>query len=361
MQHLENLKSKLHRWQPIVIPLGIVGFVLFFFMGVLFLMQRNATEDAVHQNAVLTGQLDKKISEIRRKNQEIQSLNTSVQTLADENETLSQKINGSENRDSDGISSRGTTSKSVVSLQRQLDTLKGENRNLQGQLVKKDAEIRQLRNDNATMLSKNRPLQGQIDGGESGTKDQNAASQLLKEEKIEIQRQNQKLRDEKEVLTAQNKSLRNENTTLRNQLNKTSQEDTNTVVGPEPLKEIQNVISGAGSHNNQGVIAFNRKDYNKAIAHFRTAIKTDAKPAIVHYNLGCTYLQTKEFSEAISSFSEAVAIDPEFKEAYYNLGFAHLRSGARKEAESSVERAIEIEANYRLARNLLRVIENIQQ
>lgn len=370
MKQLANLKAKLHNWQSIVTPLGIVGFVLFFLFGVLFLMQRNATEDAMHQNAVLTSHLEEKQTEIRRKNQEIQNLNTSVQTLVDENETLSEKNNGSENRDKDGISSRGTTSKSVVSLQRQLDKLKGENQNLQGQLVKKDAEIRQLRNDNATTLSKNQPLQRQIDGGESETQDQNSAIQLLREEKIEIQRQNQKLRDEKEVLTAQNKSLRNENTTLRNQLNKTHQKDThtvvgseplNTVVGSEPLKEIQDVISGAGSHNNQGVIAFNRKDYNKAIAHFRTAIKTDAKLAIAHYNIGCTYLKTKEFPEAISAFSEAITINPEFKEAYYNLGFAHLRSGAREAARSSTELALSIDPNYQLARGLLTVIGKVEQ
>lgn len=348
MNQLANLKSKLHRWQPIVIPLGIVGFVLFFLFGVLLLMQRNATEDAVHRNAVLTSHLDEKKSEIGRKDREIQNLNTSVQTLEGENETLSQKISELENRNRGGTSPRGTTSKSVVSLQRQLDKLKGENQKLQSELAKKDAEIRQLQNGNPITSSKNRTLLSPIDeGSKSETTDQNAAIQRLKAEK--------------EVLTAQNKNLRNENTTLRNQLNKTNQQDTNTVVAPEPLKEIQNVISGAGSHNNQGVIAFNRKDYDKAIAHFSTAIKTDAKLAIAHYNIGCTHLKTKEFFKAISSFSEAVAIDPEFKEAYYNLGFAHLRSGARKAAKNSAEFALKIDSDYEFARNLLKVIENIQQ
>ena len=360
MNQLENLKSKLHRWQPIVMLVGIVSFILFVLLSVLLLTQRNAAEDTVHQNAVLTSHLDEKESEIRRKNQEIQNLKTSVQTLADENETLNERISALENRDGNGTSPGRTTSNRVASLQRQLDKLIGEKQNLQRQLVKKDAEIQQLGDNNAITLRKNRALQRQIDEGESRTTDQNAANQLLRAEKIEIERQNQKLRDEKEVLTALNKNLRNENTLLQNQLNQTNQEQTNAVVGPEPLKKIQNVISGAGSHNNQGVIAFNRKDYNKAIAHFRTALTTDAESAIAHYNIGCTYLQRKEFPEAISAFSEAVAIDPEFKEAYYNLGFAHLRNGARKEAQHSTERAIEIESDYPLAQNLLKVIENTE-
>ena len=152
-QLLENLKSKLHRWQLIVIPLGIVSFVLFLFFSVLFLMQRNATEDAVHRNAVLTDQLARKASEI--------------QTLKSENETLSQQIGKLENGDRSRVSSTKTTSQNTVNLQRQLNKLKSE-------IANKEAEIRRLRN------SKNPTSQSQIDGSKSETIDQNAAIQQLK-------------------------------------------------------------------------------------------------------------------------------------------------------------------------------------
>ena len=189
----DTSQSKIKLWQLFTAGVGC----LLLFFAVLFLIQRNTAEEAVHQKAVLESQLTRKESEIR-------NLNASIQTLEGENETLTQKINGLENPDKNGTFPIETTSTRVASLARQLNNLKSENQNLQSQLVKKEAEIRQLRNDNATALSNNRALQSQIDGTNPGPIDQNTITdqnvtiQRLKAEKIEIQRQNQKLQGEKE-------------------------------------------------------------------------------------------------------------------------------------------------------------------
>ena len=374
---LENLKSRLRRWQPII-PLGIVGIVLVFSLGPLFLRQRNATEDANHQNTVLVNQLTQKESEIRQKDQEIQTLTTSVQTLEGESETLSEKISGLENQLRNKKFRTNTTSASMVGLRRPLNEQKGENQKLQNQLLKKDDEIRQLRNDKAIALSENRKLQSQLAEDKQGITNQNATVRQLQSENKTLQnqsqdlaRQNQKLRNENKVLQNRLDNVNGRNSDQSDKLPNHPDNDQQTIVSPqtenivaelpEKIQDYREVITRAGSHNNQGCLDFERNDYNKAVKQFEQAIKADSKFAVAHYNLGCTFLKMKAYPKAISAFDEAVAINHKFKEAHYNLGLVHLRNGAREQAKSSAERALRIDKNYQRARSLLAIIEKAER
>ena len=364
---LESLKSKLHRWQSIIIPSGIVGFVLFFFLGALFLTQRNAAEDAIHQNAVLANQLTQKDSEIRRKDREIQNLTTSLQTVKSENETLSQKVSELENRERNRVFPTNTTSTGMVSLRRQLNKQKDENQKLQDQLVKKDAEIRQLQNDKAVALSESRKLQGQLVENRQGGANQSATVRQLQGENRELQNQN--------------RELRNENKMLQNQLDSAKQSDSDQVdkspsrpddgqqptVSPqtenlvaEPPEKIK-VINRAGSHNNQGCLDFEGNNYDEALKQFEQAIKADSKFAVAHYNLGCAYLEMKEYSGAVDAFDKTIALDKKFKEAYYNRSLAYFRTSQFQEARQDATKVLDIHPNYQLAKGLLTAIENAQQ
>lgn len=363
---------------------------------IAFLTQMDAKDTLFSQNTELTKQLAQKESEIRQKGLEIQGLTSSVQTLKSANQNLSRDNGELQKKLDNRTSTTNTTFEDVISLRRQLNEQEDENQELQARLIKKDTEIQRLRGDKAAVLNENRELKKQMVGSDQGTANQTATIQRLQREKtetltqnrnlqkqltdkiseakkltkrvqqlqnekVETQRQNQKLQSENAGLTRQNRNLRDENETLRNQLDKAKRQNSNEMLGPELPKKIQNVISGARSHNNQGVIAFDREDYDKAIAHFQTAIKMNSKLAIAHYNLGCTYLEVKEYPKAISAFGKAVTANHKLKEAYYNLGIAHLRKGARQAAKSSVELALRIDKNYQRARNLLVAIENAQR
>ncbi|MCG9132820.1 tetratricopeptide repeat protein [Candidatus Poribacteria bacterium] len=357
---------------------------------VTLLTQINARDEVRLQNAVLMKQL-------AQKELENQSLTSLGQTLENSNEKLN-RANGELQRELTSKNSvTNTTSRNIVGLRKQLNEQKDKNRALQNQLVAKDTEIQQLRNDNDVAFSKNRALQNQIDESKSGTIDQNATIrrlrkektetftenrnlqiqltekiseaknlmaqvQQLQNEKVEIQRQNQKLQD----LIRQNRNLRNENTSLRDQLGKAKQGNTEELIGPEPPKKIRiqnyrGVAPRAASRNNQGCIEFERNNYDKAIKQFEQAIRANSEFAVAHYNLGCAYLEVKEYPEAISAFGKALAVNYKLKEAYYNLGITHLRKGTRQAAKSSIELALKIDSNYQRARAFLTVIENIQQ
>ena len=170
--------------------------------------------------------------------------------------------------------------------------------------------------------------------------------------------------------------LLDENKALREQLHKLTETDLTSViveppiVDPEPdgdprpalPQRISNDNSPqvrlvAMSKNNQASIAFNKKQYNKAIDLFQDAVKSEPKSALIHYNLGCTYLAMREKAKSIECLREAVALDPKFKEAHYNLALAWSRRGYRQEAIDAAQKALKIDENYLPARELLKIIE----
>ena len=287
--------------------------------------------------------------QLMQKDSKIQELTSTVQTLEKDKEELAREKDRLQ-ADLENLSSdSGRTLGDLVALRQALSDEKEKNQDLQEQLSKKDDEIWQLRdgNKNAAPLNENRRLRNELAQSKmrvtnletilqnlhnertkvleekQGLRDQLTQKtsesenltervQQLQKEKIETQRQNQKFGDQIRTLRAQSEEPQ------QNSLK----------VSPEPPKKVQNyrsVITRAASSNNQGVIAFNRGDYNKAINHFTTAIKADSQFAIAHYNLGCAYLHTEKYHDAIRVFDKVVSLDPEFIEAYYNRSLAYLK------------------------------------
>ena len=374
----DKSQSKIKLWQFITAGVGL--FLVCF--GMLFLVQRNAIEDAVHQIAVLASQLTQKESEIRRKDWEIQSLTTSVQTLKSENETLSEKISELENQEKNKTF---PTDKSVVNLQKQLNERRNENQELKKQLVEKDTEIQQLRNDKSVVLNENRRLQNQLTGSNSETINQNATVQRLQNEKTAVLNENRRLQTKNQDLVHRNQELQNENKALQDQLDSAKQSDSNQVKKlpspsgdseqhtvrlptanivaepPEKIQDYSEVITRARSHNNQGCLDFERNDYDEALKQFERVTKDYPKLAIAHYNLGCAYLEMKKYTGAIDAFDKAVALDQKFKEAYYNRSIAYFRISRFQEAKLDATKALDIDSHYQLAEELLTAVKNVQQ
>ncbi|MCY3550837.1 MAG: tetratricopeptide repeat protein [Candidatus Poribacteria bacterium] len=363
-----NPLSIINLWQYIVgalkgswhsVTTGALGLGLFICF-IAFLIQMNAKDVSLSQNAVLTKRIAQRELEI--------------QALENTNEEFN-RVNGELQKELTSKNSMiNTTSGNMASLQRQLNEQKNKNRTLQNQVVQKNTEIRRLRNDNAVALRKNRTLRNQIDEGKSGVVDQNATIQRLRNEKTETLAGNQKLQDQNQNLIRQNQKLREEKRSLQSQLIIAKQNGSGKESGddrsidpvlPEPLKQIDEyrdeVPLATVKYTNHGIEAFKLKDYDNAVDFFRDAVQVDLTFAITHYNLGCVYLEMREYSKAINAFSEAVDVDHKFKEAYYNLGLAHLGKGAHKQAKSSIELALRIDKDYQSAHTLLGAIEKSQR
>ena len=351
-------------WHSVTIGTLGLGLVICF---LAFLIQMDAKDISLSQNAVLTKQ-------IAQRELEIQGLTSSIQTLENTNEELN-RVNGELKKE---LTSRNsvinTTSENMASLQNQLNKQKDKNQVLQNQLVEKNTEIRQLQNDNAVAHSENRALQNQIDTSNQGTADQNATIRRLQREETKTLAENQRLQDQNQNLIRQNQRLREEKKSLQSQLiivkqsgsSKESGNDRSVdLVLPEPLKQVDEyrdeVPLASVKYTNHGIEAFKLKDYDNAVDFFTDAVQVDLTFAKTHYNLGCVYLEIREYDKAIKAFGEAVAVNSDFKEAYYNSGLAHLGKGARQAAKSSVKLALRIDKNYQRARNLLTTIENAQR
>ena len=366
---------------------------------IAFLTENNEKGTVLSQNTVLTKKLTQKESKIRQKELEIQGLTSRVRLLESANQKLNRDNGKLKNKLENRTSGIRTASGDVTRLRRQLNEEKNENQELQAQLTKKNTEMRQLQNDKAAVLNENQKLKKQLIRSEQGTTDKTVTIrrlekektetlttnrrlqkqlaektseakrlidrvQQLQDEKIRAQRRNQELQGENADLVRQNRSLRNENTSLRNQPDKPNRRDANHIASPEPPRKIhdyRNVVTRAGVYNNHGILSLEKNEYNKAIAHFRAAIKVDSKFEVAYYNLGCTFLEMKDYPKAISAFSDAVGVNRKFKEAYYNLGLAHLGKGAYSAAKSSAELALRIDKNYQHAHNLLATIEKVQR
>ena len=377
------------------VTLGLALVICF----IAFLTQMDAKDTAFSQKYELTKQLAQKESEIRQKGLEIQGLTSSVQTLESANQKLGHDNSELRKKLNSRTSTTNATFGDVRSLRRQISDQIDENQELQAQLIKKDAEIQQLQNDKVVALNENQGLKKQLVGSDQGTANQTAIIQRLQREKTETltknrrlqaqlaeetleaknltnrvqqlqnekaetQRQNQKLQGENADITRQNRNLRNENEALRNQLGKSKQENSNEMLSPELPKKIQDyrdVVTRAGVYNNHGIIALERKNYVKAIGHFREAIKTDSKFDIAHYNLGCTFLEMKEYRNATSAFNKVIALNQKFKEAYYNRSLAYFRTKRFQKAKQDATKALDIDPNYRLVQRLLTAVENAEQ
>ncbi|HYE24600.1 MAG TPA: tetratricopeptide repeat protein [Clostridia bacterium] len=77
--------------------------------------------------------------------------------------------------------------------------------------------------------------------------------------------------------------------------------------------------------NNLGVAFYLKKDYRRAISHYRKALELRDSPAF-HTNLGAAYFDNDEIGDALREYAIALAMDPEILERTSSLGIsAHVR------------------------------------
>ena len=101
-------------------------------------------------------------------------------------------------------------------------------------------------------------------------------------------------------------------------------------------------------HDGFGLIYWQQKQYQNAIAEFKKAIRLDANFSDAHNHLGATYAQMKQWDAAIAEFKIATS-DPFYQAidlAYYNLGAALLEKGEQLQAIEAFHQALQIRPNF---------------
>ena len=96
------------------------------------------------------------------------------------------------------------------------------------------------------------------------------------------------------------------------------------------------------AHNNLGIVFFQQRRMDEAIAHLQQSLEIKPDYAEAYYNLGTVLLQQGRTDEAIAHFQKAVEIKPDHASAHKNLGIAFFQKGRMDEAIAHFKRSLEI-------------------
>jgi Flp pilus assembly protein TadD len=84
--------------------------------------------------------------------------------------------------------------------------------------------------------------------------------------------------------------------------------------------------------NNLGNVRLALKDFNAAVAAYRTAVALDPGLAAAHNGWGAAAYRAGAADEALVHWVKAVELDGRMPDALYNLGRGYLRRDRKKDA-----------------------------
>jgi len=91
-----------------------------------------------------------------------------------------------------------------------------------------------------------------------------------------------------------------------------------------------------------GLVLYEQKRSDEAIAKFQKAIELDPKLALAYNNWGSVLDNKGKYDEAIAKFRKAIELDPKLALAYNNWGIVLRKQGKNDEAEAKFQKAIEL-------------------
>jgi len=95
-----------------------------------------------------------------------------------------------------------------------------------------------------------------------------------------------------------------------------------------------------------GLIAYQIKDYQRAVDLIGEAIEINSENATYYYNYGLALRELKQPEAALASYDKAIVINPGLAEAYCNRGIVLQELKEPEAALTSYDKAISLRANY---------------
>lgn len=110
------------------------------------------------------------------------------------------------------------------------------------------------------------------------------------------------------------------------------------------------------AHNNLGT-AYGSTDLDKAVFHYKAALKIKPEFAMALYNLGTIYMKKGRVDEAVHHYLKAIEIKPDYFDALNNIGIVFLNKGDYNKAVLYFKRALRTDSKKTDARmNLANVL-----
>lgn len=103
----------------------------------------------------------------------------------------------------------------------------------------------------------------------------------------------------------------------------------------------------------EGTSALKAMKLDEAEERFKQVIQQGGGSAIAHHNLGFVYFERRNYPKAIAQFREALRLDSKLAAAQILLGMSLLSTGSMKEATRALERGVKLDPSNTTARTQL--------
>jgi tetratricopeptide (TPR) repeat protein len=131
----------------------------------------------------------------------------------------------------------------------------------------------------------------------------------------------------------------------------------NTNEGSEAARQV-NALAGEASgkdpsqalpHYTLGKLNRDQRQWDKAAAELKEAVRLEPDNYLYSFDLGRVYFSSRNYTDARQSFENAVRLNARFEPAWYNLGGTLRALGRQNEALAAYRRAIAIKEDYAVA------------
>ncbi|MCG8617855.1 MAG: tetratricopeptide repeat protein, partial [Desulfobacterales bacterium] len=113
---------------------------------------------------------------------------------------------------------------------------------------------------------------------------------------------------------------------------------------------LSNLLESAPDHPDalylSGTVAGAARDYNRAVAFFRRAIKNAPCMPHFHKDLGITYKEMGMADKALQSYQTALSIKPDYTDGHFSMGNLYKAAGRYELALECFQRAITLDPGY---------------
>jgi tetratricopeptide (TPR) repeat protein len=113
----------------------------------------------------------------------------------------------------------------------------------------------------------------------------------------------------------------------------------NYVIEKEPRRILN-------AYLNRGVAFGDRKEFDRAIEDFTTALGIDPQSGSHYLNRGMAYVSKGELDRAIADYDRALALNPRYVDAYVNRGSVWLRKKEFDRALADYDRALTLQPGF---------------
>jgi serine/threonine protein kinase len=111
-----------------------------------------------------------------------------------------------------------------------------------------------------------------------------------------------------------------------------------------PASRQTSPVNYAESKFNEGLLAMNRRNYEKAVDLFSTAIELEPHVSRYYVERARAYLGLERYDDAVADCTTAIQIRPTSGPAYYERGNVHAAQGDLDQAIADYDKAIELNA-----------------